>query len=118
MAEDLYEYRGFVIAASAVITILTGLNLQGNTSFAIRITTVILSGLITVASGLLELLQVTTGGGLPDLACPARSHYLADSRARSGTRGNFRAHHPRTAAPCCNAGFRTSLRFPSCCRNR
>lgn len=53
-----YEYRGFVIAASAVITILTGLNLQGNTSFAIRVTTVILSGLITVASGLLELLQV------------------------------------------------------------
>ena len=53
-----YEYRGFVIAASAVITILTGLNLQGNTSFVIRVTTVILSGMITVASGLLELLQV------------------------------------------------------------
>jgi len=53
-----YEYRGFVIAASAVITILTGLNLQGNTSFLIRVTTVILSGMITVASGLLELLQV------------------------------------------------------------
>jgi Protein of unknown function (DUF4231) len=54
-----YEYRGFVIAASAVITILTGLNLQGNTSFVIRVTTVILSGMITVASGLLELLQVS-----------------------------------------------------------
>lgn len=53
-----YEYRGFVIAASAVITILTGLNLQGSTSFVIRVTTVILSGLITVVSGLLELLQV------------------------------------------------------------
>lgn len=53
-----YEYRGFVIAASAVITILTGLNLQGNTSFVIRVITVILSGMITVASGLLELLQV------------------------------------------------------------
>jgi Protein of unknown function (DUF4231) len=53
-----YECRGFVIIASAVITILTGLNLQGNTSFAIRITTVILSGMIAVASGLLELLQV------------------------------------------------------------
>ena len=53
-----YQYRGFVIAASAVITILTGLNLQGNTSFTIRVTTVVLGGLITVASGLLELLQV------------------------------------------------------------
>jgi len=53
-----YEYRGFVIAASAVITILTGLNLQGSTSFPIRVITVVLGGLITVASGLLELLQV------------------------------------------------------------
>ena len=54
-----YQYRGFVIAASAVITILTGLNLQGNTSFPIRVITVVLGGLITVVSGLLELLQVS-----------------------------------------------------------
>lgn len=109
-----YEYRGFVIAASAVITILTGLNLQGNTSFVIRVTTVILSGMITVAS---RAPRIAPGqqpvAALPDPACQARSHHLADSRTRSGTPGSFRTRHHRTAIPRCNAGFRTPLRFPS-----
>jgi hypothetical protein len=53
-----YESRGFVIVASAVITVLAALNLHGGAAFAIRGVTLGLSALVTVLTGLLELLQV------------------------------------------------------------
>ena len=53
-----YEWRGFVIVASAVITALTAVNLHGGTAFAFRVLTLVLSALVTICTGLLELLQV------------------------------------------------------------
>jgi hypothetical protein len=53
-----YEWRGFVLVASAVITVLTAINLHGTLAFAFRATTLVLSALVTVFTGLLELLQV------------------------------------------------------------
>ena len=53
-----YQWRGFVIVASAAITALTALNLHGGAAFALRVLTLILSTLVTVFTGLLELLQV------------------------------------------------------------
>jgi hypothetical protein len=53
-----YEWRGFVIVASAAITALTAINLHGGTAFTFRVLTLVLSALVTVCTGLLELLQV------------------------------------------------------------
>jgi hypothetical protein len=53
-----YEWRGFVIVASAVITALTAVNLHEGTTFTFRVLTLVLSALVTICTGLLELLQV------------------------------------------------------------
>jgi hypothetical protein len=47
-----------VIVASAAITALSALNLHGGTAYAFRLLTLVLSALVTVCTGLLELLQV------------------------------------------------------------
>ena len=53
-----YEWRGFVIVASAAITALTAVNLHEGTTLTFRVLTLVLSALVTVCTGLLELLQV------------------------------------------------------------
>jgi len=53
-----YEWRGFVIVASAAITALTAVNLHEGTTFTFRVLTLVLSALVTICTGLLELLQV------------------------------------------------------------
>lgn len=53
-----YKSRGFVIVASAAITVLTAVNLHGGAAFTVRAVTLGLSALVTVCTGLLELLQV------------------------------------------------------------
>jgi hypothetical protein len=53
-----YEWRGFVIVASATITVLTAINLHGGAAFTVRAVTLGLSALVTVCTSLLELLQV------------------------------------------------------------
>lgn len=53
-----YEWRSFVIVASAAITALTAVNLHGGAAFTFRLLTLVLSALVTVCTGLLELLQV------------------------------------------------------------
>jgi hypothetical protein len=53
-----YEWRGFVIVASAAITALTAVNLHEGATFTFRVLTLALSALVTICTGLLELLQV------------------------------------------------------------
>jgi hypothetical protein len=53
-----YNLRGYVLVASALITGLTAFDLHGSLAFGFRVATVTLSALVTVVTGLLELLQV------------------------------------------------------------
>lgn len=53
-----YQCRGFVLVASAAITVFTAINLHGSLVFVFRLTTLVLSALVTVVTGLLELFQV------------------------------------------------------------
>lgn len=53
-----YWSSGLVIVASAIITALTGINLHGEAAFALRLSILMLSALVTILTGLIELVQV------------------------------------------------------------